>query len=124
MCIPKGAKHKAEAEAFINFMCLPEVSGENCGYIGYSTPISAAKEYLDEETVNNPNYYPDEETLARCEVFNALPDNINTLLDSLWAEVKMGGPGDTITLVLILAVFVLAYFAVLIYKQRKKKKEL
>ncbi len=124
MCIPKDAKHKAEAEAFINFMCLPEISAENCGFIGYSTPISAAKEYLDEEMVNNPNYYPDEETLARCEVFNVLPDNINTLLDSLWAEVKMGGPGDTVTLVLILAVFVLTYFAVLVYKRRKKKKEL
>ncbi len=124
MCIPKDARHKAEAEAFINFMCLPEISAENCGFIGYSTPISAAKEYLDEEMVNNPNYYPDEETLARCEVFNVLPDNINTLLDSLWAEVKMGGPGDTITLVLILAVFVLTYVAVLVYKRRKQKREL
>ena len=124
MCIPKGAKHKAEAEAFINFICLPEISAENCSFIGYSTPVSAAKDYMDEEMVNNPNYYPDEETLARCEVFNVLPDNINTLLDSLWAEVKMGGPRDTITLVLILAVFILTYVAVLVYKRRKRKKEL
>ena len=34
MCIPKGCVNKAAAELFINFMCEPLVSAENCGYVG------------------------------------------------------------------------------------------
>ena len=124
MCIPKGSQHKAEAEAFINFMCEPEISAANCEYIGYATPLSEARNYIDEEMVNNPNYYPDEETVARSQIFSNLSDETNALLDSLWAEVKMGGPGGTFTLILILALFILLYIGVVIYKRSKRKKNL
>ena len=49
MCIPKGCQNKEGAEAFINFLCRPDVSAANLDYIGYSTPETAAKEYMDEE---------------------------------------------------------------------------
>ena len=67
MCIPASAENKEEAELFINFLCEPEISGGNMDYIGYGTPISAAKEFMDQEMANSPIAYPDEETLARCE---------------------------------------------------------
>ena len=51
MCIPKGCQNKAGAEAFINFLCRPDISAANLDYIGYSTPETAAKEYLDEEVI-------------------------------------------------------------------------
>ena len=38
LCIPTGSKNKAQAEAFINFLCDPENAKENVDYIGYSTP--------------------------------------------------------------------------------------
>ena len=38
MCIPKGSQNKAEAEAYINFLCDPEIAAANVDYIGYSTP--------------------------------------------------------------------------------------
>ena len=66
MCIPKGCQNKAGAEAFINYLCRPDISAANLDYIGYSTPISAAKEYMDEEVISSPVSYPDDETLARC----------------------------------------------------------
>ncbi|MBE6731034.1 MAG: spermidine/putrescine ABC transporter substrate-binding protein [Ruminococcaceae bacterium] len=124
MCIPITSTHKAEAEAYINFMCDPEIAGANMDFVGYSTPISAAKEYLSEEAVNNEIFYPSEETLSKTEAFTTLPDDISTLLDSLWAEVKMGGPGDSLTLILIIAVFLAIYIWIIIHKRLKRKREL
>lgn len=94
MCIPKGCTNKEGAEAFINFLCDPEISGRNMDYLGYSTPISAAKEYMDPEVANNPVAYPDEETLSRGSSFLALPTESTQLMDSLWLTVKTAG-GDT-----------------------------
>ena len=34
MCIPKGCQNKEGAEAFINFLCRPDVSAANLDYIG------------------------------------------------------------------------------------------
>ncbi len=63
ICIPKGAKHKEAAEAYINFLCDPEISGQNMDYLGYSTPISAARDFLSEEVANSDIAYPDEATV-------------------------------------------------------------
>lgn len=93
ICIPATSNRKEEAEEYIDFLCDPEIAGANMDYIGYSTPETAAKEYMDEEMVNSPIHYPDVETLARTQVFINLPDDTSKLVDKLWAEVKMGGPG-------------------------------
>lgn len=124
VCIPKGSRHKAAAEAYINFLCDPEIAAANVDYIGYSTPESAAKKLLPKEVVGNPIFYPDQKILDRSEIFTNLPDDTNRLLDTLWAEVKMGGPGQTATLVAVLAVFLLVYLGILLYKRRKRKQEL
>ncbi len=123
ICIPKGAQHKEEAEAYINFLCDPEIAAANVDYIGYSTPESAAKALLDEEVVNNPIYYPPQEVLENAEIFINLPEETSLLLDELWAEVKMGGPGETATLIAILALFLALYIAAVLYKRRKAKRE-
>ena len=90
MCIPKGCVNKEAAEMFINFMCEPAVSAENCGMIGYSTPISAAKDLMDAEMVENPIAYPSEDVLANMETFVNLPDEVNQQLDILWISVSVG----------------------------------
>ena len=124
ICIPTGAQHKKEAEAYINFLCDPEVAAANMDYIGYSTPETAAKKLLPEETVNNPIYYPDQSILSRSETFVNLPDDTNMLIDTLWAEVKMGGPGQTATLIAVLAGFLVLYIGIVIYKKVKARREL
>ena len=90
MCIPASAEHKEEAELFINFLTSPEISGGNMDYIGYGTPVSAAKEHMDPEMANNPVAYPDSETLARGEAFIALSDEATALMENLFNEVKAG----------------------------------
>lgn len=124
ICIPATSTKKAEAEEYINFLCDPEISGENMNYVGYSTPISEAKQYLDEEVVENPIFYPSEEILERTEVFVSLDEKANMLMDKLWAEVKMGGPGETYVLIAIILVFLAVYIAIIIYKRRKRKREM
>lgn len=124
MCIPITSSHKAEAEEYINFMCDPEIAGANMDYIGYSTPEEAAKEYMDEEMVASPIHYPDEATLPPTHIFVNLPESTSKLVDSLWAEVKMGGPGQSIVLAAIILGFLAVYIYILVYKRRKRLREL
>ena len=88
MCIPTCAENKYEAELFINFVTSPEISGGNMDYIGYGTPVSAAKEHMDPEMAASTVAYPDEATLARGESFGALSDDAQRLMDNLFDEVK------------------------------------
>lgn len=98
MCIPKGCENKAGAEAFINFMCDPEISGANLDYIGYSTPVSAAKDYLDPELAESPIAYPDEQTLARGTSFKALSTGAMQRMNALWLDVKTAGANTNLYL--------------------------
>ena len=124
MCVPKTASHKREAEEYINFLCDPEIAGANMDYVGYSTPESLAKEYLDPEVAESPLHYPSEETLSRTQIFVNLPEETSREVDRLWAEVKMGGPGESAVLVAIILGFLGVYIAIIIYKRRKRKREL
>ena len=121
-CIPKGCQNKAAAEAYINFLCDPEISGENLDYLGYSTPISEAKQYMDPETAESEIAYPTEETLANGRAFINLSEDTSRFTDSLWLQVKTQGGVDTYAIVCMCAVVVLlaAYFV--IHNARRKKR--
>ena len=124
ICIPATSQHKAEAEAYINFLCEPEISGANMDYVGYSTPETAAKEYLDPEVADSPLHYPSGEVVAKAQVFVNLPQEVSSLVDKLWAEVKMGGPGESAVLIAIILGFLAVYIAIILYKRRKRKREM
>ncbi len=87
MCIPSCAEHKDEAETFINFITSPEISGANMDWIGYGSPVSAAKEFMDAGMATDPVVYPSAETLARGEAFAKLSTKATQLMDSLWLGV-------------------------------------
>ena len=124
VCIPKTSRHKSEAEEYINFLCDPEIAGANMDYVGYSTPESAAKEYMSEEIVESTIRYPDSSVLDKAQVFVNLPEDTSKLVDKLWAEVKMGGPGDSAVLIAIILGFLAVYIAIIIYKRLKRKREM
>lgn len=88
MCIPTCCEHKEEAELFINFLCDPEICGQNLDYLGYSAPETAAKAYMDPETLESEVAYPSEEMLAKGTSFAYLPDSVTRLLESLFMEVR------------------------------------
>ena len=90
MCIPTCAKEKEAAELFINFLCEPEIAGANMDWICYSTPISAAKEYMDPDTVSDPVSYPADEILSHGSSYAYLPEEISRYVESLFMEVRNG----------------------------------
>jgi spermidine/putrescine-binding protein len=85
-CIPTCCREKEAAELFINFLCNPEISGQNLDVLGYSTPISAAKEYMDPAMVESEVAYPSEETLKNATSFAYLPAEITRLVEALFQD--------------------------------------
>ena len=90
MCIPTCAKEKEAAETFINFLCEPEIAGANMDWICYGTPLSAAKEFMDPEMVNDPVTYPDEAVLQNGSNYAYLPEEISRYVEGLFMEVRNG----------------------------------
>ena len=121
MCVPANSKNKAAAEMFINYMCEPSVGLANCDYIGYSTPITAVWEQLDDELKYSEIAYPGDDVMGKAEVFTTLPDEINAALDAQWSEMKSyeeGGSGWMVVVLLLLAL-VISFFN--IWRKLRKK---
>lgn len=123
-CIPKSCQNKDAAEAYINFLCRPDICGQNLDYLGYSAPIEGATEYMDEEMATNPIAYPDEATLARGRAFLNLPAKTNQKIDSLWLEVKTGGSSNnTLIYGLIIAAVIVILLVILMVTRKNKMKK-
>jgi len=88
MVIPKDARNKENAEAFINFLCRPDIAQMNCDYIRYSSPNSGAIELMGEEYTSNSVMNPSAETVANCEFFNDIEESFLSVYEALWMEVK------------------------------------
>ena len=87
LAVPRDAQNKEMAESFINFVLRPDIGAEIANYVQYATPNTAAKEFVDQELLNNPSLYPSEEvleTLAPLEV----PDDLVNDYNRIWAEVQ------------------------------------
>ena len=87
--IPKNAKNKENAEAFVNFLCKPEIAKMNFEYITYSIPNTAGRELIEDPAMRNSTVaFPDVSQLTNCETFNFLGDKNEALYNELWREVK------------------------------------
>ncbi|MGI5919919.1 MAG: ABC transporter substrate-binding protein [Christensenellales bacterium] len=91
MVIPKSAKNPEAAEKFINFLLQPDVAKINTEYIGYSTPNAEALKILDEKFLANNAFNPEDDVIARCEVFGDLGEFTQVYSDA-WQEVKLYNP--------------------------------
>ncbi|MDD4850947.1 MAG: ABC transporter substrate-binding protein, partial [Gemmiger sp.] len=124
MCIPASSKNQEAAQMFINYMCEPAVGLANCEYIGYSTPITAVWEQLDDELKYSEIAYPSAEVMAKAEVFDTLPDEVNDRLSEDWSEMKSyDGEGNGWVVVVFLVVAVLLSSFNIWRKMRKKMRD-
>ena len=121
ICIPANAKNKEAAEMFINYMCEPSVGLANCDYIGYSTPITAVWEMLDDDLKYSKIAYPDQEVLDKAEVFTTLPDEINAAMDAQWSEMKSFEEGGSGWMVIVMLLVALAISGFNIWRKLRKK---
>ena len=86
--IPSNSRNKEGAEAWINYMCRPDVALKNFDYITYSTPNEAARELIEDEDIKYSKIaFPDADVLERCEVFNYLGSQGDMLYDSYWTKI-------------------------------------
>lgn len=86
--ITKGSENVENAHKWIDFLCSQEAAYDNFEYIYYGTPNIAAQELIDEDIINNPGVFPDEETIEKCEVYNYLGKEAEDMYYELWKKVK------------------------------------
>lgn len=87
--IPKNAKHKENAEKFLNFLCRPDIALMNFEYITYATPNNAARELIEYPEIRNSQIlFPDDSELTGCETFKYLGSQVEEIYAKLWREVK------------------------------------
>ena len=115
MCIPKGAKHKEIAEAYINFMLTLEAGRANAEYVYYSSPndlvnnddkyISAMNEIHPEAaSLLNPQF---EEGYVTEYYHNFEDEDMLVLVNSLWEQLKIeSGASSNIGVYITCAVIV------------------
>ena len=85
----KNAKNKENAEAFINYMCKPEIALMNFDFITYSTPNDAARELIEDEDIKNSEIaFPDLTQYDNLETYIYLGEDGDELYNNLWKEVK------------------------------------
>ena len=95
MCIPTCCQEKEAAEMFIDFLCNPEIAGANMDYICYATPISEAKDYMEEYLAESEVVYPSTEVLERGTSYAFLSEEISRHVESLYqAATKTAGNSE------------------------------
>ena len=128
MCIPKGSQEKAAAEAFINFLCDPEISGANMDYICYASPISAAKEHMEDYLAESEIVYPDPAVQEKGSAYAYLSEETSRFVESLYQQATKTAENadpadvpDAVPYIIIGVVFVgIAGVLMLTGKKRKK----
>ena len=127
MCIPTCSREKEAAELFINFLCEPEISGENMNYICYGSPISAAKEYMDDYLRESEVVYPDTQVLEKGTSFAFLPEEVSRQVEDLYQKAtKINSGGDSeqdnsgVIAVVIVAIAAIGGATMLLTKKKKR----
>lgn len=121
LCVPANSPHKREAEEYINFLCRTDIALLNAEYIGYSTPHEEARAELDPEIGENENFYPPEDVLAKTEMFETLPDEISTHMDTLWMKLKLADPVWSVFTILVGVAAVVCFALYVVRRVRRKR---
>ncbi len=121
MCIPATSQNREAAEMFINFMCEVDVGVANAEYVGYTTPMHAVWEELDEELKYSEIAYPSEDIAEKEQVFTALSEEVNSQLDLKWSEMKSYDEGGSGYLFLLLLLAMLALACFNIWRKMRRK---
>ncbi len=61
MAILASSQHPCTAHAFINFILDAENGAQLTNWTFYASPNAAATEFIDEEVLEDPAIYPDED---------------------------------------------------------------
>ena len=90
MAIPADAKDVDAAHKFINYMMKPEVIAKASNYVYYANGNKASQPLLEEDLINDPTIYPDEETTNRLYTTQPYDPKTNRLVTRIWTKVTTG----------------------------------
>jgi spermidine/putrescine transport system substrate-binding protein len=85
--IPKDAPNAALAYKFVNYMLDAKIAAQNANTTRNSTPVDAAKPFLNKKDLNNLAVYPNAKTLGTLEYALDLGTN-QKLYDAVWTKLK------------------------------------
>jgi spermidine/putrescine transport system substrate-binding protein len=97
MLIPKGAQHKATAEAYMDFVYRPEIQAQIEAFVWFIPPVKhdlvKAEIIKIEETPGelseNPLVFPTEEDLAKAHIFKPLDEDEEAQMIELFESVAL-----------------------------------
>jgi spermidine/putrescine transport system substrate-binding protein len=85
MVIPKTAPNPDGAYAWIDYMLQAEVAAQMCQRLSFATPNQVAVEQLPPQVRNNPNLFPPEWILQKCERIAPLGE-IDAVYERYWTQ--------------------------------------
>jgi spermidine/putrescine transport system permease protein len=90
-CITKNARHKANAEKWINFLARKDIAVKNFEYVTYTTPNLKAQQLIKDPKIKNSDVaFPDDATLSRCQTYSYLGQKADVMYNDYWKKVKSG----------------------------------
>ena len=90
MAIPVDAPNPDGAHKFLNFIMDPENAAAATNYVYYANGNKASQEFVDEEVINDPAIYPDEETMNNLYTTTPLDAKTQRHVSRLWTKIKSG----------------------------------
>jgi spermidine/putrescine transport system substrate-binding protein len=90
MLIPNQARHKANAEAWMNYYYDPKVAAELAAWVNYICPVEGAQQemvHIDKSLAANPLIFPDAATLKNAHGFMALDEGVERNYQKQFAAV-------------------------------------
>ncbi|MDF3935435.1 polyamine ABC transporter substrate-binding protein [Pseudomonas citronellolis] len=90
MAIPKGAKHAAEAQKFIDFLLQPKVIAQVSNLIGYPNPNRDATAEINPELLKNQAMFIPQEQRGNLFTLAPVPMRIERDMTRSWTRIKSG----------------------------------
>ncbi len=90
LAIPADATNVDEAHQFINYVLDPEVIAGITEFVGYANPNTEAKQYMEQEILEDESIYPPQEVLDRMYVSQQLPAKVQRVKTRHWTRFKSG----------------------------------
>jgi spermidine/putrescine transport system substrate-binding protein len=90
MLVPNQARHKANAEAWMNYYYDPKVAAELAAWVNYICPVEGAQEEMvkiDKDLAKNPLIFPTADTLKEAHGFMALDEGVERNYQKQFAAV-------------------------------------
>ncbi len=88
MVMTTDCKDETLAETFMNYMLDPEVASRNSVFVGYTSPVKAVAEELEETEFEGISAYTPGVASGKNEVFRYQETKIKQLFADLWTKVK------------------------------------